>query len=153
MSGSGDLESFKILRILRKRLDSETKHSVFGYQQAIHQAIGFLFLGSGSLTFSQTKESIAYLLISTFPIFSNNTNDIDKYLQPLRYLYVLACITKILETRDIDSNKVIKTNLKIIYKNKLEEYVETPLNVKKFSKIYSDIFNFFIKKLDSKIYY
>jgi len=130
MSGSGDLDSFKILRILRKRLDSETKHSVFGYQQSIHQSIGFLFLGSGSLTFSQTNESIAYLYVSTFPIFANNTNDIEKYLQPLRHLYVLACVSKILETRDIETKKIIKTNLKIVYKNKTEEEVETPVNVR-----------------------
>lgn len=129
MAGSGDLDSFRVLRILRKRLDIDTKHSVFGYQQAIHHSIGFLFLGSGSLTFSQTKESIAYLYISTFPIFANHTNDIDKYLQPLRHLYVLACVTKILETRDIDTKKVIKTNIKLIYKDKKEEIVETPVNV------------------------
>lgn len=131
MSGSGDLSAFKTLRILRKRLDNESKHSIFGYQQSINHAIGFLFLGSGSLTFNNTKESIAYIFISTFPIFLNNPNDNDKYLQPLRHLYILSCVSKVLETRDIDTKKVIKTNIKIIYKNKKEEFVDTPVNVNK----------------------
>jgi anaphase-promoting complex subunit 1 len=129
MSGSGDLESFKTLRILRKRLDYESKHSVFGYQQAINHAIGFLFLGSGSLTFCNSKESIAYIYISIFPIFSSNPNDNDKFLQPLRHLYILSCISKVLETRDIETKKVVKTNIKIIYKDKKEEYFDTPANV------------------------
>ena len=129
MAGSGDLDSFKTLRILRKRLDADTKHSVFGYYQSINQAIGFLFLGSGSLTFSQSMESLAYIYISTFPIFPNNTNDIDKYLQPLRHLYILGCVTKILETREIDTNKIIRTNIKIIHNDKKKENVETPVNV------------------------
>jgi Proteasome/cyclosome repeat len=42
MAGSCDVESFKILRVLRKRFESEMN---FGHNQAISQAMGMVFLG------------------------------------------------------------------------------------------------------------
>lgn len=130
MSGSGDIESLKVLRMLRKRYDGEFTFPVFGYQTCINQAIGFLFLGSGSLTFNNTKEALAYVYISTFPKFMFHPNDNETYLQPLRHLYTLACISKVIETRDLETRKMVKTHIKVVYKGEIAEYLETPVTVR-----------------------
>ena len=129
MGGSGDLDSFKILRIIRKKLDSDHKNFNYGHNQAIHQAIGILFLGAGALTFNTSKQSIAFLYISLFPSFASSPNCNDKYLQCLRHFYALACESKILETRDVDTGAEIKTKLLITYQNGLTQEVTTPVNI------------------------
>jgi hypothetical protein len=129
MAGSGDLSTFKTLRVIRKIIDSDFNPHNYGYYQAIHHAIGILFLGAGGLTLSNNKQAIALTYISIFPVFATNTNDNDKYLQALRHLYVLACETKILETREIESNKVVSTDLVMKYVDGRDVVVKTPFNV------------------------
>lgn len=129
MSGSGDLETFKTLRIIRKKVDCDSKSFTPGYPQSINHSIGMLFLGSGGLTFNYNQSSIAFLYISTFPIFINYLNDNERYLQPLRHLYVLACESKLIETRDIETNQIIQSNLKVYYNNGLIQDIITPSNI------------------------
>ena len=51
---------------IRKILEVEMH---YGFNMAIHMAIGFLFLGSGKYTFSTNNLSIAALLIALYPWF------------------------------------------------------------------------------------
>ena len=75
MSGTGDLETFRLLRIARKVIEtpiseSSTSNSMadYGFHQAIGMSIGFLFLGQGALTFDSSEPlSVACLLISIYP--------------------------------------------------------------------------------------
>jgi anaphase-promoting complex subunit 1 len=129
MAGSGDLDSFKIFRVIRKIIDKELSTTNYGFYQAIHHAVGILFLGGGGLTINSDIQSLALIYISIFPIFATNTNDNDKYLQALRHLYVLTCETKILETREIESNQIVRTDIVINYKNGESVGVKTPFNV------------------------
>jgi hypothetical protein len=135
MAGSGDLDTFKILRILRKKMESDIKNFNYGYNQAIHHAIGMLFLGAGALTFSQDKQSLAFLYISTFPLFSNSAGCNEKYLQALRHLYVLSCENKIVETRDIDTGYVVRTKLEVELHDNSKLELITPVNIEDYSKI------------------
>lgn len=136
MSGSGDLQTFKTLRILRKKVDSaDYKNFTSGYSQSINHAIGMLFLGSGGLTFNSHKNSIAFLYISTFPIFSRNINDNEKYLQALRHLYILSCENKIFETRDIKTNKIIRSDVTIEDNKGKKITMKTPVNIGDISKV------------------
>ena len=142
-AGSGDLETFKILRILRKKVDNINDYKYFkpGYTLAINHAIGILFLGSGGLTFNNSINSLTFLYISTFPIFNKTLNDNEKYLQPLRHFYVLACENKIFETRDVNTNKIVRSRLSLEYLNGNTNEVITPINIDNFS---------FIKKIFMK---
>ena len=142
-AGSGDLETFKILRILRKKVDNINDYKYFkpGYTLAINHAIGILFLGSGGLTFNNSINSLTFLYISTFPIFNKTLNDNEKYLQPLRHFYVLACENKIFETRDVNTNKIVRSRLSLEYLNGNTNEVITPINIDNFS---------FIKKIYMK---
>lgn len=44
MAGSCDIECFRALRVLRKRFEQDMN---FGYNQAIFQSLGMLFLSNG----------------------------------------------------------------------------------------------------------
>lgn len=93
MAGKCDVSSFRIMRVLRKRFESEMH---YGYNVAINMAIGFLFLGSGAYTFSRSNEAIAALLCATYPIFPTNPSDNRFHLQALRHFYVLAIETRLI---------------------------------------------------------
>ncbi len=66
MAGTGDVDCFRILRVLRKRFEHDMH---YGYNMAIHMALGFLFLGGGAFTFSRSDLSIAALICALYPIF------------------------------------------------------------------------------------
>lgn len=72
MAGTGDVECFRILRVLRKRFEHDMH---YGYNMAIHMSLGFLFLGSGAFTFSRNDLAIAALLCSLYPVFPSNPSD------------------------------------------------------------------------------
>ena len=136
MSGSGDLDCLKILKIIRKKV-SDTSNNDFknfyaGFITSINHAIGILFLGNGGLIFNRNIISLAFLYISTFPIFNKTLNDNDRYLQPLRHLYVLACENKLFETRDVDTNNIIQTKINVEYLNGSVIELMTPINLENF---------------------
>mmetsp|Transcript_39962 Transcript_39962/g.29468 ORF Transcript_39962/g.29468 Transcript_39962/m.29468 type:complete len:109 (+) Transcript_39962:154-480(+) len=77
MAGTGDVDCLRLLRVLRKRIESmnEGNPSFYGYNMAINMAFGFLFLGSGAFTFSRSDLSIAALLCALYPVFPAAPND------------------------------------------------------------------------------
>jgi anaphase-promoting complex subunit 1 len=50
MAGTGDVECFRALRVLRKRFEHDMH---YGFNMAVNMSLGFLFLGSGAFTFSR----------------------------------------------------------------------------------------------------
>ena len=111
MAGTCDVEAFRQLRILRKRLEGGEMH--YGYNLAINMAIGFLFLGSGAYTFSRSERAIAALVIATYPILPSSPSDNRYHLQALRHFYVLAIETRLLQARDIDTGKFVKVDVAV----------------------------------------
>ena len=114
MAGTCDVESFRNLRVLRKRIEGEMH---YGSNMAINMAIGFLFLGSGAYTFSRSLEATASLLISTYPILPNSPGDNRFHLQALRHFYVMAIETRLLQARDIDTGKFVNIEVEVSVKD------------------------------------
>lgn len=93
MAGSCDVQSFRVMRVLRKKFESEMH---YGYNQVIHMALGFLFIGNGVYTFSRSSKAIAGLICAVYPIFPATPADNKFHLQALRHFYVLAVETRLL---------------------------------------------------------
>lgn len=74
-AGSGDLETLRIIRFLRSRIGSHYSHVNYGSHMVIHMALGFLYLGAGRFTISQTPEAIGALVCALYPKFPNHSND------------------------------------------------------------------------------
>mmetsp|Transcript_42600 Transcript_42600/g.40866 ORF Transcript_42600/g.40866 Transcript_42600/m.40866 type:complete len:242 (+) Transcript_42600:1572-2297(+) len=100
MAGTGDIDCFRLIRILRKRIEhnqaNEPNSSYYGFNMAINMSMGFLFLGSGAYTFSRSDLSIAALICALYPVFPSSPSDNRYHLQALRHFYVLAIETRLL---------------------------------------------------------
>jgi anaphase-promoting complex subunit 1 len=104
MSGTGDLDSFRLFRALRWKCDDAT---LYGTHMAFGAAIGLLFLGGGKCTLGSSPEDVAVLLAAFYPHFPILSSDNQYHLQALRHLYVLAVHERILEACDVDTNQKI----------------------------------------------
>jgi len=89
---------------LRRRIDKEVS---YGTHQAIHMAIGLVFLGGGRASLSRSKESIAALMCAFYPRFSTKPDDNQYHLQAFRHLWVLAVEWRGLQVLDVDSRDLI----------------------------------------------
>uniref|UniRef100_A0A803M3V4 Anaphase-promoting complex subunit 1 n=1 Tax=Chenopodium quinoa TaxID=63459 RepID=A0A803M3V4_CHEQI len=115
MAGSGNLQTFRLLRFLRSRNSSDGQAN-FGTQMAVSLAIGFLFLGGGMRSFSSSKSAIAALLITLYPRFPIGTNDNRCHLQAYRHFYVLATEARWIQTVDVDTGLPVYAPLEITVK-------------------------------------
>ena len=133
MAGTGDLDTLRTLRELRRRKvaraadasnlaggdESEEgkkdttnaaaepgKYATYGNHQAIAAAMGLLFLGGGRATLSRSNEAIAALVIAFFPRYAQSTTDNRYHLQALRHLYVLAVDYRVVHAIDVDSGRM-----------------------------------------------
>ncbi|KAF3763249.1 hypothetical protein M406DRAFT_262359 [Cryphonectria parasitica EP155] len=98
MAGTGDLEVLRRLRSLHGRHDPDTS---YGSHLAAHLAIGALFLGSGTATFSTNNLAIASLLIAFYPLFPANVQDNRAHLQAFRHFWVFAADPRCLVSKDL----------------------------------------------------
>ena len=110
MAGTGDVESFRIMKRIRKKVEGE-----YGFSMAIHMAIGFLFLGNCQYSFSSTDFSIAVLLAAVYPKFPSTPSDNRYHLQAFRHLYILSLEKRLLVTKDAESKKYVNAPLKVEY--------------------------------------
>lgn len=104
MAGTGHLPTYRTLRSLRQRLGGGGAGNLtYGNHMAISMALGFLFMGGGTVSFSTENKAIASLLISLFPRFPSSTVDNRSHLQALRHLYVLATEPRCVQAVDVDT--------------------------------------------------
>ncbi|EYU26801.1 hypothetical protein ABFS82_06G140000 [Erythranthe guttata] len=115
MAGSGHLQTFRFLKFLRNR-SSADGHAYFGTQMAVSLAIGFLFLGGGTWTFSTSNSSIAALLITLYPRLPTGPNDNRCHLQAFRHLYVLATEARWIQTVDVDTGLPVYVPVEVTIK-------------------------------------
>ncbi|KAK3489871.1 hypothetical protein B0T13DRAFT_80357 [Neurospora crassa] len=97
MAGTGDLVILRRLRALHGRDDKET---TYGSHMACHMAIGALFLGYGTATFSNSDLAVASLIVAFYPIFPATVQDNRAHLQAFRHFWVLATDPRCLVARD-----------------------------------------------------
>ena len=114
MAGTGHLPTYRTLRSLRQRLGGGGAGNLtYGNHMAISTALGFLFMGGGTVSFSTDNKAIASLLISLFPRFPSSTLDNRSHLQALRHLYVLATEPRCVEAVDVDTWQSVYCPIKI----------------------------------------
>ncbi|KAL3687507.1 hypothetical protein R1sor_013816 [Riccia sorocarpa] len=112
MAGTGHLETFRLLRYLRKRNDSDGSIN-YGNHMVISMANGFLFLGGGLRTFGTNNGAVAALLIALYPRFPTAPNDHRCHLQAFRHLYVLATEARCVQTIDVDTGLPVFVQLEM----------------------------------------
>lgn len=110
MAGTGDIESFRIMKRIRKKVEGE-----YGFSMCIHMAMGFLFLGNCQYSFSSTDFSIAALLTAIYPRFPSTPSDNRYHLQAFRHLYILSLEKRLLVTKDAETKKYVKVPLRVEY--------------------------------------
>lgn len=110
MAGTGDVQCFRIMKRIRKRVEGE-----YGFSIAVHMAIGFLFLGNCQYSFSNSDFSIAAILAAIYPKFPNSPSDNRFHLQAFRHLYILALEKRLLITKDANLKTLIHVPVKINY--------------------------------------
>ncbi|KAL5447910.1 hypothetical protein PMIN07_001816 [Paraphaeosphaeria minitans] len=102
MAGTGDLELFRRLRSLHAQVGPDI---AYGSHLAAHMAVGVLFLGGGTYTFSTSNKALAALICAFYPIFPTDVQDSRAHLQAFRHFWVLAAEPRCLVIRDVDTGK------------------------------------------------
>jgi len=105
MAGSGDLETFRRLRVLH---NDTGKEMGYGNYMAINTALGFLFLGGGQYAFDTSNFAVASLVISLYPIFPNEQSEYEVHLQALRHFWALSVEPRCLVIRDVNTQEPCK---------------------------------------------
>lgn len=123
MAGTGDLLIFRRLRSLRGRTDADTP---YGSHLAAHMAIGILFLGGGTHTFSTSNLATASLLCAFYPLFPNTVLDNKSHLQAFRHFWVLASEPRCLVIRDIDSHRPVSLEILVTLRTGTEVAMTAP---------------------------
>ena len=110
MAGTGDLNTFRYLRRLHGRVDSETP---YGSHLAAHLAIGTLFLAGGTYTFGTSSLSIASLMCAFYPLFPTEVHDNRCHLQAFRHMWVFATEARCLVVEDVDTQRPLRTPIRL----------------------------------------
>ncbi|XP_029162825.1 anaphase-promoting complex subunit 1-like isoform X3 [Nylanderia fulva] len=106
MAGTGNLYIMRICRQLHKtHARGKFLYRMYDSQMATHMALGFLFLGGGKYTLSNSPNAVAALIISLFPVFPRNESENKQHLQAFRHFYVLAVEPRVILPRDIDTGE------------------------------------------------
>jgi anaphase-promoting complex subunit 1 len=116
MCGSGDLECIRICRYLKSRIGPQMSHVTYGSQMAVNMAMGLLFMGGGRYTLKTDSLSVALMICAFYPHFPVDSNDNRFHLQAFRHLYVLASESRLLLSKDVDTNEFCYVPVEITLK-------------------------------------
>jgi len=114
MAGTGDLDTLRLLKIIRWRSDDEIRH---GSHMTIASAIGILFLGGGMCTIGRSAEDIAALVAAFYPRYPMNPMDNKYHLQALRHVYALAVKQCHVQAFDVDSGEEVSVLVKTYFED------------------------------------
>ena len=124
MAGTGDTECFKMIRVIRKRIEAEMH---YGHQMAINMALGLLFLGSGQFKLSTSLFGVASLMCALYPVFPREPNDNRHHLQALRHFWVMAIETQMVQARDVETGELVQAQVILTTKSGETREAETPV--------------------------
>ena len=113
MAGTGDLHLLRRLRSLHGRTEVDVP---YGSHLATHLALGMIFLGGGTHTFSTSNVAIASLFCALYPLFPTTILDNKSHLQAFRHFWVLAAEPRCLVIYDLDTRRLL--SLPVIVKLK-----------------------------------
>ncbi|RMX73386.1 hypothetical protein D0869_13656 [Hortaea werneckii] len=114
MAGTGDLVTFRRLRRLHGRTDSETP---YGSHLATHMAVGVLFMGGGTYTLSASDFAIASLMCAFYPLFPMDVHDNRVHLQAFRHFWVFAAEARCLVAEDVDTHRPVPMSILLTAKD------------------------------------
>ncbi|EGV61847.1 Anaphase-promoting complex subunit 1 [Yamadazyma tenuis] len=134
MAGSGDLETFRRLRVLYGDTSKDTN---YGNYMAINMALGFLFLGGGQYAFGNSNLAIASLIVSLYPVFPNNNSEYEVHLQALRHFWAISVDPRCLIVRDVDTHKPSKIPVTLRLRNGQVKKATSPCLLPSLSSILS----------------
>ncbi|MCJ1477120.1 Anaphase-promoting complex subunit 1 [Lambiella insularis] len=123
MAGTGDLYTFRRLRLLHSRSDADTP---YGSHLATHMAIGVLFLAGGTHSFNTSNIAIASLLCAFYPLFPTTVLDNKSHLQAFRHFWVLAAEPRCLVIRDADTHRPLPLPIVITLRSGVEMSATAP---------------------------
>ena len=128
MSGTGDLDVFRRLRIVHGKLNNLSGAIAYGKFMAINMALGFLFLGGGQYAINTLSNfSIAALVTSIYPIFPNTEGGVNEtHLQALRHFWAMAVDPRCLVTRDVESFDIVEADVCLEFKDGSTQVLRTP---------------------------
>jgi len=116
LAGTGDLDAFRLLKILRWPCTPDIQH---GSHLAYATAIGLLFLGGGTCTLGREPRDIASLIMAFYPRFPSSTSDNQYHLQALRNLYALAVKNREIRAIDVDTGKSVSVPIEIHFEGRI----------------------------------
>lgn len=114
MAGSGDLETFRRLRILH---NDTHKNMGYGNYMATSMGLGFLFLGGGQYAFGNSDFAVACLLTSLYPVFPSDNSEYEVHLQVMRHFWALSVEPRCLIVRDVNTHEPCKVPIVVKMKN------------------------------------
>ncbi|CAI4229927.1 unnamed protein product [Auanema sp. JU1783] len=127
-AGEGDVQPLRLARLWRMQgsvLSWSRNIRKHQEQLAAHQAMGMLFMGTGSCGFKNDKLSLALLLISFYPVICHNITDNRFYHQPLRFLWARTVERRLLVPVCPETMKPVKCDVKLYYLNCTEPQEES----------------------------
>jgi len=138
MSGTGDLDTLRILRYLQGMTDQHTNYGDF---MAINTALGFLFLGGGQQAFKTDDSfSIASLITSIYPVYSTNNYECTSecteiLLEALRHFWALSVENRCLIVRNVSDKQPIKVGMDIYMNSGSTRHIFSPCLLPELGKI------------------
>lgn len=155
MAATGDLETFRRLRILHGKVETTPPQSAYGKFMATNMALGFLFLGGGQYAFNTSSNfAVAALVTSIYPLFPNCDNgEPEVHLQALRHFWSLAIEPRCLVLRDVETSRPIQSEISVELEDGDTINVNAPCllpelsTIKKISTLSDDFFTLEIHDL------
>ena len=114
MAGSGDLDSLRLLKLIRWRCEDDTK---YGTHMSIGAAIGLLFLGGGMSTLGRSNQDVAALVMAFFPRFPATASENSFHLQALRHFYALAVKRRDIRAINVDTSEQVCVQAEVRIEN------------------------------------
>lgn len=123
MAGTGDLHLFRRLRSLHGRTEVDVP---YGSHLAAHLAIGILYLGGGTHTFSTSNIAVASLLCAFYPLFPTTVLDNKSHLQAFRHFWVLAAEPRCLKIYEVDTLRLVPLSIIVTLRDDTETIMNAP---------------------------
>lgn len=127
IAGTCDVEFLRFVRYVRRRpVTTSFQQYVYGIHMILGMAIGVLNLGKGRYTIGTSNSDSAAILMAMFPRFTKDPSDNCFMMQPIRHFLAAAAVPRVLEIRDVDTDKILSLSMCIGLKDGTNMLVNSP---------------------------
>uniref|UniRef100_A0AC35U108 Movement protein n=1 Tax=Rhabditophanes sp. KR3021 TaxID=114890 RepID=A0AC35U108_9BILA len=137
MAGSGNIAVIKLARHLKAATEHEkTSASHVHFQQSIaNMALGLVLIGGSRYVLGDSPLCVASLLMTFYPVFPKHVHENRLYLQPLRFMWVIAAEARIVTFIDTRTNKYVTVKYVLILEDGQRMNCESPSHLPNLSLI------------------